>query len=176
MKIALCGRPCSGKSAVGKILAEELHLKHYSAGDYMRRLALEQGTTIEEFTKSRAKKWDYEVDSWMENIGKTQENFIFDGHLAFYFLPDAIKIFLDVTYEQGAQRIFLKQRSSESKSQTVKELAKKIQQRWEDERKLYKSLYNLDIDDKKNYTLYIDTTGLSIDQVIQEIKRVIPTL
>ena len=58
MKITLCGKGGSGKSVIAKTLAEEYSLKHYSTGDYMRRLAMEQGCTIEEFTKTRSRNFD----------------------------------------------------------------------------------------------------------------------
>ncbi|MSR85858.1 hypothetical protein EXS74_00515 [Candidatus Woesearchaeota archaeon] len=174
MKIALCGRPGSGKSPVAKRLAQELQLKHYSTGDYMRKLAIEQDYTIEEFTKKRSKKFDEEVDSWMDNIGKTEDNFIFDSRLAFHFIPDAVHIFLDVSYEESVRRVFKRRIGIESEK--VEDFAKKTRERGEDERARYLSLYNIDTDNLKNYDAYIDTTGLSIDQVITEIKRVIPAL
>jgi cytidylate kinase len=176
MKITLCGRPGSGKSVTAKRLAQEFHLKHYSAGDYMRRLAVEQGYTIEAFAKIMSKDFDEKVDKWTENIGKTEDNFIFDSRIAFHFIPHAIKIFLDVSYEEGARRIFSKQRESEAKVDSIKELAETNKQRWAADKKRYITIYNLDMDDEKLYDAYINTTNLSIDQVIQEIKRIIPAL
>ena len=42
MIITLSGNVASGKSTVGKALAEKLKLKHYSTGDFMRKIAKEQ--------------------------------------------------------------------------------------------------------------------------------------
>lgn len=176
MKIALCGRPGSGKSAVARKLALIFSLKHYSTGDYMRQLAMEQGYTIEAFAKVAPKDIDNHIDAWTENIGKTEDDFIFDSRLAFHFIPDAIKIFLDVSYEEGARRIFLKPRQSEAKVDSVEELAQRNKERWQADKKRYLKIYNLDMDEKTKYDLYIDTTGLSIEQVIKEIGRVIPAL
>ncbi len=176
MKIALCGPPASGKSPVAKKLAEEFQIKYYSTGEYMRRLANQQGYTIEEFTKIRSRDFDEEVDAWMENIGKTQDDFIFDSRLAFHFIPDAIHIFLDVSQEETVRRVLKKLKAEEMDSQRREEFVNKTIKRREDERTRYVTIYNIDTDNRENYDAYIDTTGLSIDQVIQEIKRIIPAL
>ncbi len=176
MKIALCGRPGSGKSAIAKKLAEEFALKHYSTGDYMRQLAMEKGYTIEEFAKITPKDIDHRIDTWTENIGKTEDNFVFDSRLAFHFIPDAIKIFLDVSYEEGARRIFLKPRESEAKAETVEHLAQINKERWEQDKRRYLKIYNLDMDDKKNYDAYIDTTKRTREEVLREVQRIIRAL
>lgn len=176
MKIALCGRPGSGKSAIAKKLAEEFCLKHYSTGDYMRQLAMEQGYTIEEFAKVIPKDIDHKIDAWTENIGKTEDNFVFDSRLAFHFIPDAIKIFLDVSFEEGARRIFLKPRESEAKAETIEQLAQRNKDRWEADKKRYLRIYHLDVDDEQNYDAYIDTTKRTREEVLREVQRIISTL
>ena len=176
MKIALCGRPCSGKSAVAKLLSEEFALKHFSTGDFMRSLAMERGYTIEIFAQKTPQEIDRMVDAWAEHIGKTEEDFIIDSRLAFHFIPDALKIFLDVSYEEGARRIFLKQRVSEAKAESVEELTKRNQERWDADRKRYIHLYSLDIENPENYDLMLDTTGRPIEDVIAQIRRALSTL
>lgn len=176
MKITLGGRAGSGKSAVGKKLSEIFHLKHYSTGDFFRILGMEKGYTVEEFSKIRAEEIDTLVDNWAEKIGKTEDNFIMDSRLAFHFIPDAIKIFMDVSYEEGARRIFLKPRASEGKTTSAEELAKRNKERWETDRERYIKLYQVDVDDLKNYDVYINSTGKEIDEVIAELCRAVPAL
>ena len=55
------------------------------------------------------------------------------------------------------------------KSKNIKELIKKIKQREQSERKRYKELYKIDYHDKKLYDLMIDTTKLSVKEVIEKI-------
>ncbi|MBT3324536.1 AAA family ATPase [archaeon] len=173
MKITLCGRIGSGKSVIAKALAKDLNLKHYSTGDLMREIAKEKGYTIEDFMKIRSDDIDHQVDSRTKKIGEEEDNFIFDSKLAFNFIEDAIKIFLDVTYEEAAKRIFENQRNSEAPASSPEELAIRNKERWEVDRKKYQKLYSVDIDDKKNYDVYIKTTGKPLDEVIQEVKRAI---
>ncbi len=176
MKITLCGRPGSGKSVVGKALAKEYNLKHYSTGDFQRKIAMERGYTIEQWSHVTPVEVDHMIDSWVENIGKTEDNFIFDSRLAFHFIQDAIKIYLDVSWEEGARRIFLNQRESEAKAESALELEKRNKVRWETDRERYKKIYNVDIDDPKHYNAYVNTTGKNIEDAIKEIKRIIETL
>lgn len=176
MKITLCGKVGSGKSVVAKALAEEYHLKHYSTGDFMRKIAVEKGYTIEQWSHVTPKEIDNMIDNWTENIGKTEDNFIFDSRMAFHFIPDAIKIYLNVSYEEAARRIFSDQRSSEAKANSIEELAQRNKIRWETDRERFKKIYHVDVDDKNNYNAYIDTTCKSKDEVIAEIQRIIKPL
>ena len=173
MKITLCGRIGSGKSVVAKAIAKDLNLKHYSTGDLVREIAKEKGYTIEEFMKIIPDEIDYQVDSRTKKIGEEEDNFIFDSKLAFHFIENAIKIFLDVTYEEAAKRIFNDQRSSEAPASSQEELVERNKERWELSRKKYIKLYNVDIDEKSNYDIFIETTGKPLDEVIQEVKRAI---
>ncbi|MDP3728872.1 MAG: (d)CMP kinase [bacterium] len=176
MKITLGGRAGSGKSFIAKALAEKYHLKHYSTGDMMREIAMGMGYTIEAFSSVTPEETDRELDGKTEKIGKTEDNFIFDSRLAFHFIPDAIKVFLDVSYEEGARRIFLKPRESEAKVETEEELARRNKERWETDRKRYIKIYNIDLDKRENYDAYIDTTKLTREEVLREVERIIPTL
>ena len=176
MKITLGGRAGSGKSTIAKFLAEKYHLKHYSTGDMMREIAMGMGYTIEAFSSVTPEEIDRKVDERTEKIGKTEDNFIFDSRLAFHFIPDAIKVFLDVSYEEGARRIFLKPRKSEGKAETEEELAQRNKERWETDRKRYIQRYNLDLEKRENYDAYIDTTKQTMEEVIQEVERIISSL
>ena len=51
MKITISGLPGSGTTTVAKLLAERLGYKLISAGDVFRKLAMERGMTLEEFSK-----------------------------------------------------------------------------------------------------------------------------
>ena len=71
-----------------------------------------------------------------------------------------------------AERI-LKDNRSDEKSKDIEGLIKKIRQREQSERKRYKKLYSIDYYDKKLYDLIIDTTKLSIMQVVEKIIRLV---
>ena len=176
MKIVICGRIGSGKSTTAQRIAKELDLKHYSDGDMMRALAIEKGVKLETFVKQRSDAVDKMIDEKTMMIGKKEDNFIFDSRLAFHFIPDAIKIFLEVSEEVGSERIFKHQRKSEAPVKTAKELLKKNKERWETDRQRFKKLYGVDINDIKNYDIVIDTTILDVEGTVHEIKRALRAL
>jgi predicted cytidylate kinase len=173
LKITLCGKIGSGKSVVAKAISKELNLKHYSTGDLMREIATQKGYKLTEYMKIRPDDIDKIVDEKTKKIGETETNFIFDSKLAFNFIPKSKKIFLDVTDEEAAKRIFENQRESETKVSSIQEMVQKNKTRWEIDRQKYIKMYNVDINDQNNYDIYIDTTNLTLEQVIDKVKKAI---
>ncbi len=171
MIITITGNLGSGKSTVARLVAQKLSIKHYSTGDFMRQMATERGIDLLTLNKiaEKDKSVDKELDERQINIGKKEDNFVIDARLGWYFIPHSIKIFLDVTDEEAARRIFSDQRTTEKPYKTMKEAMKNIRKRRESEKKRYKELYNLDYYDKKNYDLVVDTTKINAEQVAQKI-------
>src|SRR3989338_11043792 len=132
MIITLSGMPGSGKTTVAKRIAKKLKLKHYSTGDLRGKIALKHRMTIDELNKLGEKEdWtDKEVDYYQKKLGKTSDNFIIDGRLGFYFIPNSIKIFLKVDLKEGAKRILKAgKRPDERKYKNVNESLKEIKKR-----------------------------------------------
>lgn len=169
MKITISGKPGAGKSVIAKRIAAFYQLAYYSAGDVMRQIAKERGQAIEEFMKVIDEKTEREVDQRTWQIGRDQDNIVFDGRLAFYFIPDSITVFLQVDFDEGAKRIFAHQRDSERVAESVDELAKRNQDRWELDKQRYVERYQVNVDDMFQYHIKIDTTGLTTDQVFERL-------
>jgi len=175
MIITLAGRLGSGKSTVGNKIAEIYHLKKYSTGDFMREMAKERGVSLLELSKMAEtdKSIDKELDDRQVKFGQVQDNFIIDARLGWYFIPQSIKIFLDVSYEEAARRIYtdkVSDRSAESGNDSIEQTLHNIKTRETSERKRYKEYYGLDYMDLKNYDLVVDTTGITLEEVIRRIK------
>ncbi len=170
MIITISGKAGSGKSTVAKEVAKKLGLKHYSIGDLMRKLAKEKKMPLNELSRLAEKDKSIDLELDKKTIGlRGEDNFVIDGRLTAYFLPYAdLKTFLDCEDRVRAERIFKDKRSDE-KSKSLKELVKNIRQREQSERKRYDSLYSIDSHDKKLYNLIIDTTKLGINEVVDKI-------
>ncbi len=170
MIITISGKAGSGKSTVAKEVAKKLGLKHYSIGDLMRKLAKEKKMPLNELSRLAEKDISIDMELDKKTIGlRGEDNFVIDGRLTAYFLPYAdLKIFLDCEDRVRAERI-LKDKRSDEKSKSLKELVKKIRQREQSERKRYNKLYKIDYRDEKLYNLIIDTTKLSIKKVVDKI-------
>ena len=171
MIITIDGIPGSGKTTVAKMLAKKLGFKLYSAGDIQRAMAKKRKIdflTLQEEAKKDEGKIDKETDAKTKELGETQDNFIITGRTTGHFIPHARKIFLDVEIATGARRIYLEGRDDEHSAEYYDAL-NKVKKRMASERIRYKKYYRIDIDDPKHYDLYIDTTVLTPEQVVDEI-------
>lgn len=174
MIITISGKAGSGKSTIAKLVAKKLGLKDYSTGDFMRQMAKKRKISLLKLSKiaERDKTIDKELDERQIKLGK-QDNFVIDGRLSAFFIPHAqFKIFLDCDDKTRAKRV-LKDLRVEEKSKNINEMLKKIKQREDSERKRYKKYYGYDYHDKKNYDYVVDTTNLSVDEVLDEVLVVV---
>ncbi len=170
MIITISGIAGSGKSTVAKLLAKKLNYRHYSIGDFMRELAKERGTTLLELSKQAEEDQsiDKELDKKQIELGKTKDNFVIDARLGFHFIPQSKKIFLEVNLNEAAKRI-LKEKRQHEQYKDIQESIEKIKTRINSEDKRYKGYYNLHYHNKDNYDIVIDTTNLTIKQVLNKI-------
>ena len=172
MIIAISGKAGSGKSTVAKELAKKLGLKHYSVGDLMRKMAKEKGITLLELGRraEKDKSIDRELDERQIELGSNEKDFVIDGRLTAFFMPKAdLKVFLDCDDKVRAERVLKNERKDE-RGKSLNEIIKKINEREESERKRYKGYYNADYYNKSLYDLVINTTFLTVEEVIDNIK------
>ncbi len=177
MKIAIAGKAGSGKSVVAKELAKELELTHYSTGDFWRELASEMGMdvlTLNKYAETH-EEIDEKMDTRQKKLGETEDDFIIDGRLSWHFIPDSIKIFLDVSDEIGAERILGDKSRTTEGYHDIKDAVIKLHERRDSEKKRYGDLYAVDPYDTSNYTIIVDTTHLDVAGVVKEIKKKIKT-
>ena len=104
--ITIAGANGSGKSSTAKKIAPELHFKHLSSGDLMRQIAKENNITLEELSKIAEKEnWvDEKLDNYVKEAGR-EEKIVIDSRLAFHFIPDSFKVYLDLDPKIAAQRM-----------------------------------------------------------------------
>src|SRR3989344_6212851 len=105
MIITLAGDIGSGKSTVAKLLAAQLHLKHYSTGDFMREMAIKEGISLLVLS-ARAENdssVDQVLDSRQKRLGEEEKNFVLDARLGWFFIPQSFKVYLKVDPKVGAQ-------------------------------------------------------------------------
>ena len=177
--ITISGRPGSGKSSTADRVAKELGFDRFSSGDFMRKIALKRGVTLNKLgvMAERDKSIDEEIDNEVKKL-REREGTVIDSRLAFHWIPESFKVFLDLPLEISKERILkdfeenkLRQ-ASEKQSKDPDEVYEKITKRLESERKRYKELYGiLDHTDKKNYDLVIDTNKNNLKQVVDIVVR-----
>lgn len=176
--ITISGRPGSGKSSTANKVAEILGYKRFSSGDFMRKIAIEKGITLNELSKI-AEQDNGEIDNKIDNeVSKlnSENKFVLDSRLAFHFLKNSFKVFLDLSPEISKDRVIenLKSNSLRLESEGLvqpEKVYEKIIERLNSEKKRYKELYNLDYTDKDNFDLVIDTNKNNLDQVVEIILK-----
>ena len=171
MRVTISGKAGSGKSTAAKLLSEKLGLKHYSIGDLMRAIADEKGLNLLELNKiaEKDKSIDFELDNKLKEIGKAKDNFVVDGRLTAFFIPNAeVRVFLDADDKIRAQRI-LKDKRQQEKSKNLKEAISSIKKREESEKKRYQKYYGVNYLNKRLYNHIIDTTKLTPNKVVGKI-------
>lgn len=176
MIISLAGRQGSGKTTVGKILAEKLWFERFSTGDFMREMAMEKGMSLMElntFSETDGGKIDAILDERQKKLWQEKDNFIIDARLAWHFIPHSFKVYLTVDDFVGASRIVGDSanplRHSTDVHASIEEAMETTKARRESESKRYMNLYHVDNHDLTHYDLVIDTTNTPPAEVVQQI-------
>ncbi|MFZ2804635.1 MAG: cytidylate kinase family protein [Patescibacteria group bacterium] len=169
MIISISGVPGSGKTSVGKILAQKLGYNFYSVGGLRGKMAEERGLSIDELNTlgEQDATTDTSVDDYQRELGTKEDNFVIEGRLSWHFIPNSFKIFLDCDAKEAARRIFEGQRASAGKERgdeqvyaTVEEAQKIIEERVASDVRRYKKYYQLDYRSPEHFDLVFDTTQM----------------
>ncbi len=181
--VIISGPPAIGKTTVAKGLGKEFDLTFLGGGDILKELAKDEGFKSEgddwwdtqegmEFLKKRSE--NYEFDRKVDN--KLKELFLKGGVvITSYTLPwlveDGIKIWLAGSHENSAKR--MTSRDNMDKVQAL-EITKK---RYDENKKLYKKLYNFDFGENLDvFDKIIDTDELDAERVLEIAKQTVKEL
>ncbi len=171
MIITITGKPCSGKGEVSRILSDNYGFERISVGNIYRQASLKLAyNNLNKLSISQLKQIDKIVDATIVEIGKARanENLILDSRLAWHFISDSFKVFLDVDWQEAGRRLLNANRQGEQ----VKNLSDAIQhlkQRWDMENTRYQELYNVDNLHSENYNLVINTTNKTPNEIAEQI-------
>lgn len=171
MIITISGRPGSGKSVVAAKVADVLGIGHVSAGDFMREMAEERGISILELSRlaEQDDAIDAEIDGRTRRLAATGEEFVIDARLGWHFVPESFKVFLDVRPEVAARRIYGAQRGTERENIDLEKTRAAVESRTRSETSRYQEYYGLDYTDPSHYDVVVDTSDLTVDQVVDQV-------
>ncbi|MEK7496317.1 MAG: cytidylate kinase family protein [Patescibacteria group bacterium] len=170
MIITISGTPGSGKSTLGKMLAEKLGWARFYIGGVRREIARRHGITLEELNKlGETEAWtDKEVDDYIKELGVTRDNIIIEGRTAFFLIPNSIKLFVTVAPRVGATRVFSELQSDKisrnegSNLDSIEAVEASHQARMKSDDTRYQKYYHKNIFDESQYDFILDTTNLTI--------------
>lgn len=174
--ITIAGSLGSGKSSTAKAVARELGYKHFSSGDLFREIATERGESVEATNISAEvkKDIDHQVDARLQKMGKDEDKLVIDSRLAWHWMPDSFKVFLQLDTNSAADRIFqdvLKKSRVSEHAHSAQDVRASIERRFASEQKRYMSLYGVDPTERKNFDLVIDTKDNDLDSVVAIILK-----
>jgi len=174
MIITISGKTGSGKSTVGKAISKKLGYKYISIGDIRGEMAKDRGMTLDELNLlGMDEDWtDKEADKFIVEM-KNKDNFVIDGRTAFHFIPYSLKVFLDIDPKVAAKRIFSDmekgRRDDEKPVKNATEVLETITKRDHQNKLRYEKHYGTDIFDLDNYSLVIDATKLTVEEIVAKI-------
>ena len=171
-KITIFGWVGSGKTSVGKELAKRLGYEFISTGNIFRAEAAELGITMHELERlydadlNRDKAFDEKIVVYT----KDRNNFLIDSRLAWYFIPDTIKIKLVADEATRVKRV-----ASRDKI-TPEQAAYDITFRENASKKRYLDLYGItEIAPDHLFDFILNTTNLQFEEVISEVEKFLQT-
>lgn len=171
--ITITGTLGSGKSSTADLVANELGYGRFSSGDFMRKIALDRGISVNELSiqAQTDDSIDKNIDEEVKRAGG-REQIVIDSRLAFHWIPESFKVYLDLSPEIAKERILNNLKENELRRQsegsaTSEEIHAKIISRRESEKKRYKELYGIeDHTDKNNFDLVVDTNKNNLKEVV----------
>jgi len=175
MIITLSGTIGSGKTTIADEISDT-NFVHISAGGIMRRMAKERNLSLLDFSACAEKNFeiDREIDnlqmSLVEKEIKKGNNCVVEGRISWFVMKSDIKIFLDENINVRAKRVVQREKCS------YEDALKSIKNRELSEYKRFKEIYNIDINDLRNYDLCINTSKWGIESMEKIIFTAIENL
>ncbi len=169
--IAISGDPGSGKSTVGRILAETLGLRFVSAGDLHREMARQSNLTTLQLNQAAEtdRRIDDDVDQTLKDLADTDERVVVDSRMAWWFVPRAVALHLTVDPRKGAARAHSRIGQAAERYETLDQARRQTRARADSERLRFKNLYDVDTSRLSNYDFVLDTSVASPQQVAERV-------
>lgn len=172
-KITITGDLGSGKSAVSNILCALTGYEYVSTGRIQRQLAQDMG--IDTLEMNRRADTDPSIDERIDGIfvglGKDTHGYVIDSRMAWFFLPDSFKVYLQTAVEVSAGRILSDPNRNSEQYKNKEEAISKILARKQSENDRFLLKYGADCGNLHNFDLVIDTTERRPEEVAELILK-----
>jgi len=165
-KITISGYAGTGKSTVGKILAEKLGYRFLSVGNFTREFAeREFGMNINEFQAKCKEKPDLDdlINFKFRDLCNREENIVADFRLGFHFVENSLNILFVLSEEEAFKRLAKADRKMERTD------FESIKIRNENMRQRFIEKFGADFANENNYHLVIDTGKKTPNEIAERL-------
>jgi CMP/dCMP kinase len=176
MKITIGGLSGTGKTTLGRSVAERLGVPFTSSGDIFRKEADLRGLSLLEMHLLAKENPDIDraIEDRAGHYGETHDAFVFDGRLAWYKIPDSYKICVICDDSTRLERIRVRDSEKKGKDLDIEAVREETFGREAEMREQYHKLYGItDYMDACHYDLVIDTTGRTLQESTEIIYHTI---
>jgi predicted cytidylate kinase len=166
MIFTISGESGSGKTTVGKLLAERLNYKFFSGGYFFRKKAEEHNMALVEFSKYAEghPEIDIEEDRMIVEFMKQNDNIVLEsrlsGLMAYNNNINACKIYLNTNFTTRIARLSTRDKNTD-KGQIISRARSEFLR--------YMIFYGVDYRVFANYDYIIDTDNVLPDTIVNNI-------
>lgn len=166
--ITITGDHASGQGTLSNLLQKELQYEIYRNGQYVRKLAKENGMSITEFQVylNEHPDLDRQIEKSAAEYAELHDNLIIDAKLGWYAIPHSFKVYLKVDIDVAVKRAYEDRNRKDSEPfNSIQEAKEKILYRYNEENIRWYEEYGVKRQDMSNYDLVVDTTKLRPEEV-----------
>jgi cytidylate kinase len=168
VRILLSGLSGTGSTTAAKRIAEDFGLRYVYGGAIFRKMAEDRGIPLEELVESleRNSSIEREVDDHLKQMASREDNILIESRTIGWILPrhvPAIRIWLTCDLPERLRRVQNREHHARSPENLLRREAS--------DNKRYRALYGIEPDDFTPFDLVLDTTALSVDEVVRQIKK-----
>lgn len=171
MIITIGGPIGSGTTTVAAAAAEHLGLKHIYAGNIFRQMASERGMTLGEFSKFAEgnDEVDKEIDRRQKEMA-AKGNCIVEGRLSAHLMQADLKVWFTAPLNIRVERVVGRE------GKDIEVAKQETEAREASEKKRYKAIYGIDIDDLSPYDVVINTEHWNAEGIIAILEMMIRSM
>lgn len=167
MRILLSGLSGTGSTTAAKRIASDLGLKYVYGGQIFRDRAKERGIPLEELVESleRNPEQERQVDQRLVEIGLREADILIESRTIGWIFPrdvPTVRIWLTCELPERLRRVQAREHHPRSPERLLRREAS--------DNKRYRALYGIEPEDFSPFELILDTTNLSVDEVVHDIQ------
>ena len=169
--ISITGDLGSGKSTVARRLASLMDARLVSTGTIQRDMARDMGMDTLELNKyaETHPEIDRKIDQITIDLAASQDRLVLDSRMAWHFVPNSFKIYLEVDPSIAAGRLIGDSTRSSERYPDFDSALRFLLERRKLEHERFARLYNVDDENIANFDLVINSSLVSAEEIVDAI-------